>query len=192
MTQADRKNAVLRKTRLNRGVRPLAAVGRPSVRNCEALSKTRYNSVRISNFGLKFLQYILNILYFRIKQKKISIFSTQVTRLLRIGGTPHYLSNIFILPVLFSHKALLSRKFFFSRFSCQDTQNDVKRPEKLFRKNIPVCVCVCQSLGKFKLLYSRNHTADRAKIWCTPKTLELIHRLGFYDDLNFLALNSSL
>ena len=78
MTRADRKNAVLRKKRLNRGVRnyealsgrPAAAAGRPSARNYEALSKTRYNSVRISNFGLKFLQYILNILYFRIKQKK--------------------------------------------------------------------------------------------------------------------------
>ena len=70
MIRADRKNAVLRKTRLNRGVRPLAAAGRPSVRNYEALSKTSYNSVRISNFGLKFLQYNLNILYFRIKQKK--------------------------------------------------------------------------------------------------------------------------
>ena len=57
------------------------AAGRRSVRNYEALSKTRYNSVRISNFGLKFLQYILNIFYFRIKQKK-SIFSTQITRLL--------------------------------------------------------------------------------------------------------------
>ena len=44
--------------------------GRPSARNYEALSKPRYNFVRISNFGLKFLQYILNILYFRIKQKK--------------------------------------------------------------------------------------------------------------------------
>ena len=79
MIRADRKNAVLRKTRLNRGVRPLAAAGWPSARNYEALSKTSYNSVRISNFGLKFLQYNLNILYFRIKQKKkISIFSTQV------------------------------------------------------------------------------------------------------------------
>ena len=82
MTRADRKNAVLRKTRLSKGVRPLAAAGRPSARNYEALSKTRYNSVRISNFGLKFLQYILNILYFRISKKKISIFSTQVKRLL--------------------------------------------------------------------------------------------------------------
>ena len=70
MTRADRKNAILRKTRLNRGVRPLAAAGRSSARNYEALSKTRYNYVRISNFGLKVLQYILNILYFRIKQKK--------------------------------------------------------------------------------------------------------------------------
>ena len=70
MTRADRKNAVLRKTRLSRGVRPLAVAGRPSARNYEALLKTRYNSVRISNFGLKFLQYILDILYFRIKRKK--------------------------------------------------------------------------------------------------------------------------
>ena len=30
-----------------------------------------------------------------------------------------------------------------SRFLCQDTQNDVKRPEKRFRKNIRMCVCVC-------------------------------------------------
>ena len=68
MTRADRKNAVLRKTRL-KFQQPLAAAGRPSARNYEALSKTRYNFVRISNFGLKFLQYILNILYFRIKEK---------------------------------------------------------------------------------------------------------------------------
>ena len=81
MTRADRKNAVLRKTRL-KFQQLLAAAGRPSARNYEALSKTRYNSVRISNFGLKFSQYILNILYFRIEQKKISILSTYVTRLL--------------------------------------------------------------------------------------------------------------
>ena len=81
MTRADRKNAVLRKTRL-KFQQPLAAAGRPSARNSEALSKTRYNSVHISNFGLKFSQYILNILYFRIEQKKISILSTYVTRLL--------------------------------------------------------------------------------------------------------------
>ena len=74
MTRADRKNAVLRKTRLK-------FQQQISARNYEALSKTRYNSVRISNFGLKFLQYILKILYFRIKQEKILIFSTQVTRL---------------------------------------------------------------------------------------------------------------
>ena len=82
MTRADRKNADLRKTRL-KFQQPLAAAGRPSARNYEALSKTRYNTVRISNFGLKCLQYILNILYSRIKQKKkISIFATQVTRLI--------------------------------------------------------------------------------------------------------------
>ena len=81
MTRADRKNAVLRKTRL-KFQQPLAATGRPSARNYEALSKTRYNFFRISNFGLKLLQHILNILYFRIKLKKISIFSTRVTRLL--------------------------------------------------------------------------------------------------------------
>ena len=73
MSRADRKNAVLRKTRL-KFQQPLAAADQPSAHNYEALSKTRYNSVRISNFGLKFLQYILNILYFRIKQKKNSIF----------------------------------------------------------------------------------------------------------------------
>ena len=81
MTRADRKNAVLRKTRLM-FQQQIAAVGRPSARNYEALSKTHYNSVRISNVGLIFLQYILNTMYFRIKQKIISIFSTQVTRLL--------------------------------------------------------------------------------------------------------------
>ena len=69
MTRADRKNAVLRKTRL-KFQQPLAAAGRPWARNYEALSKIRYNSVRISDFGLKFLQYILNILYFRMKQEK--------------------------------------------------------------------------------------------------------------------------
>ena len=76
MTRADRKNAVLRKTSLKSS--------RPSARSdLQALSKTRYNSVRISNFRLKFLQYILNILYFRIKQrKKFRLFSPQVARLL--------------------------------------------------------------------------------------------------------------
>ena len=64
MTRADRKNAVLRKTRL-KFQQPLA--GRPLVRNYEALSKTHYNSVY---FGLKFLQYILNILHFQISKKK--------------------------------------------------------------------------------------------------------------------------
>ena len=69
MTRADRKNAVWRKTRL-KFQQPFAAAGRPSACIYEALSKTRYNSVRISNFGLKFLQYIVNILYFRIEQQK--------------------------------------------------------------------------------------------------------------------------
>ena len=64
MTRADRKNAVLRKTRL-KFQQPFAAAGRPLARNYEALSKTRYNFVRISNFGLKFLQYIFNTLYTR-------------------------------------------------------------------------------------------------------------------------------
>ena len=54
------------------------AAGRPSAHNYEALSKTHYNSVRISNFGLKFLQYIFNILYFRIKQKKIRFFQPKL------------------------------------------------------------------------------------------------------------------
>ena len=82
MTRADRKNAVLRKTRL-KFQQQIAAAGRPSARNYEALKRTRYNSICISNFGLTFLHYILNILYFRIQQqKKFSIFSTQVTRLL--------------------------------------------------------------------------------------------------------------
>ena len=69
MTRADRENAVLRKTRL-KVQQQIAAAGRPSARNYEALSKTRYNSVCISNFGLKFLQYILNTLNFPIKRKK--------------------------------------------------------------------------------------------------------------------------
>ena len=43
---------------------------------------------------------------------------------------------------------------FFFRFLCHYTQNDVKRPEKGFRKNI----------GKFKLPYLRNYWADRAEI----------------------------
>ena len=77
MTRADRKNAVWRKTRL-KFQQPLAAAGRPSARNYEAVPKTHYNSVRISNFGLKFLQYILNILYFRIKQKKIRFFQPKL------------------------------------------------------------------------------------------------------------------
>ena len=77
MTRADRENAVLRKTRL-KFQQSLAAAGRPSARNYEALSKTRYNSVRISNLGLEFLQYILNILYFRIKQKKFRFFQLKL------------------------------------------------------------------------------------------------------------------
>ena len=71
MTRADRKNAVLRKTRLKFQQQIFISK--------LILTLIVYASVRISNFGLKFLQYILNILYFRIKQKKISIFSIQVT-----------------------------------------------------------------------------------------------------------------
>ena len=77
MTRANRKNAVLRKTRL-KCQQQIAAAGRPSARNYEALSKTLYNSVCIPNFGLKFLQYILNILYFRIKQKKNQFFQPKL------------------------------------------------------------------------------------------------------------------
>lgn len=40
----------------------------------EALSKTHYNSRSILNFGLKFPQYILKVLYFQIKQKTIFLF----------------------------------------------------------------------------------------------------------------------
>ena len=40
MTRADRKNAVLRKTRL-KFQQPLAAAGQPLVRNYKVLSKTR-------------------------------------------------------------------------------------------------------------------------------------------------------
>ena len=74
MTRANRKNAFK--------VSTTACSCRSIARNYEALSKTRYNSVRISNCGPKFLQYPLNILYFRIEQNKnVSIFSPQVTRL---------------------------------------------------------------------------------------------------------------
>ena len=77
MTRVDRKNALLRKTRLQ-FQQQIAAAGRPSAHNYEALSKTRYNSVRISNFGLKFAEYIFNILYFRIKQKKFRFFQPKL------------------------------------------------------------------------------------------------------------------
>ena len=46
----------------------------------------------------------------------------------------------------------MKKKFF--KFSCQDTQNDV---------------IGCKNFGKFKLLHLRNHSVDRAKIWCAPK-----------------------
>ena len=48
---------------------------------------------------------------------------------------------------------------------------------------------VTEILGKFKLLYLRNYSADRAEIWCAPLipfSLKLIQGLRFYDDLNFL------
>ena len=47
MTRADRKNSVLRKTRL-KFQQPLAAAGRPSARNYEALSKTSYQSTTLN------------------------------------------------------------------------------------------------------------------------------------------------
>ena len=40
-------------------------------------------------------------------------------------------------------EALVAMNFFFFRFSCQDTQNDVKRPEKLFKTKVRMDVCVC-------------------------------------------------
>ena len=88
MTRADRKNAVLRKMR-SKFQQLLAAAGQTSARNYEALSKTRYNFARISNFDLKFSLYILNILYFRIKQKKNFDFfnpSYQTTTLISLIG----------------------------------------------------------------------------------------------------------
>ena len=40
-------------------------------------------------------------------------------------------------------EALFSCKKFFSKFSFQDIQNSVKRPEKWFRKNVRKNVCAC-------------------------------------------------
>ena len=39
-------------------------------------------------------------------------------------------------------EALFSWKTFFFRFSCQDTQKDVKIPKKWFRKKVGMDVCV--------------------------------------------------
>ena len=89
MTRADRKNAVLRKTRLK--FQAPAAAGRPSARNYEALLKTRYNFVRISNFGLKFVQYIVSIYCtFELSKKKIQFFQPKLPDLNTI--IVHFLS----------------------------------------------------------------------------------------------------
>ena len=111
MTRADRKNAVLKKTRL-----VSASAGRHSARNYEALSKTRYNFIRISNFDLKFLQYILNTLYFRIKQKKFDFFNPSYqTTILKNPKKSHTLkkitvhsnaSNYFRFNILVSEKKI--------------------------------------------------------------------------------------
>ena len=51
----------------------------------------------------------------------------------------------FMLPHKESFVFMKKKKKQISRFSCQDTQNGVKRPEKEFRKNVrmDVCACVC-------------------------------------------------
>ena len=61
----------------------------------------------------------------------------------------------FLLPLSFHGNTFL-------RFSFQNTQNNVKRPEK--------CVCVCVCVG-------------------VPLSLKLIHRFGFYDDLLFFLMS---
>ena len=40
-------------------------------------------------------------------------------------------------------KICFHEKFYVLRFPCQDTQNDVKSPEKWFRKNVRMDVCMC-------------------------------------------------
>ena len=89
-------------------------------------------------------------------------------------------------------------KFCFSRFSCQDTQNDVKRSEKCFKKNIHMdgCLCMqpCMCVGmymyvhilkefvkrKFKPMYLRNCSADRAENWCAPKVATAFSLISFW------------
>ena len=50
-----------------------------------------------------------------------------------------------IANIIMTKKTNISKRKKFSRFSCQDTQNNVERPGKCFRKNVrmDVCMCVC-------------------------------------------------
>ena len=73
MTRADRKNAFKVSTT------DFAAAGRPSARNYEALSKTRYNSVRISNLDLKFFYSIFSIYCtFEFSKNKFRFFQPKL------------------------------------------------------------------------------------------------------------------
>ena len=57
-----------------------------------------------------------------------------------------------------------------SRFSCQDTQNGVKRPEKEFRKTsewmyVRACVKTSKNSNVCILGITGNYSADRIEIW---------------------------
>ena len=93
-------------------------------------------------------------------------------------------------------KALFSWKNFVLRFSCQDTQNYVKCLKRDL-ENMPGCapLCVKTSENSSFFIWGIIRPA-RVEIWCAPKayatlplilfSFELIHRLGCYNDLNFL------
>ena len=103
MTGADRKYAVLRKTRL-KFQQPLAAAGRPSTRNYEALSKTRYNSVRILNFGLKFVQlwryFSVNRSEFvSLRLPSINISIIKISNTVRAPALPRFRAKLMCHPV---------------------------------------------------------------------------------------------
>ena len=70
-------------------------------------------------------------------------------------------------------KLCFHEKYFFEIFISGHSKwrPNVQRPnvQKSGLEKISECACVRMYVGKFKLVYLRNYSSDRAKSWCAPK-----------------------
>ena len=101
-----------------------------------------------------------------------------------------------MISILLPYKeSFVSIKIIFFSFSFQNTQNIVKRSEKMSgcaRALVCVCVCACvcvcvyvyYNLGKSKFMYFKNCSADVA-LSLISFSLKFVYALKFCDSSNF-------